>query len=55
MDRDDSYRCIVRRILQGVVDITPSTADVRTELVCDESLGHYHVGQVGWEAGFDLD
>jgi hypothetical protein len=49
MDRDDRYRAIVKRVLQDIAHITPSEGDVRTELVCDDTLGHYQLGQVGWE------
>jgi hypothetical protein len=49
MDRNDAYRAIVKRILQEVADMTPSERDIRTELVCDDALGHYQLGQVGWE------
>ena len=49
MDRDERYRAIVKRLLQEVAEITPSDENIRTELVCDETLGHYQIGQVGWE------
>jgi len=49
MDRNDAYRAIVKRVLQEVADITPSEEKIRTELVCDDTLGHYQLGQVGWE------
>jgi hypothetical protein len=55
MDRDVAYRAIVKRILQEVVDMTPSDEHIRTEFVCDESLGHYQVGQVGWEGKHRVD
>jgi hypothetical protein len=49
MDRNDAYRTIIKRVLQEVTDITPSDENIRTEFVCDDALGHYQVGQVGWE------
>lgn len=55
MDRDNSYRAIVKRILKEVADMTPSEESIRTELVCDEALGHYHVAQVGWEGKRRVD
>lgn len=55
MDRDDAYRTIVKRILQEVVDITPSDENIRTEFVCDEVLGHYQVSQVGWQGKRRVD
>lgn len=55
MDRDNTYRAIVKRVLQEVADITPSEGDIRTELVCDEALGHYQLGQVGWEGKRRVD
>jgi XisI protein len=55
MDRDVTYRAIVKRILQEVAEITPSEENIRTELVCDENLGHYQLGQVGWEGKRRVD
>jgi hypothetical protein len=49
MDRNDIYRGIVKRLLQEVADMTPSEENIRTEYVCDDNLGHYQVGQVGWD------
>src|SRR5436853_6549757 len=49
MDRDRAYRAIVKRVIQEVADVTPSEENIRTEFVCDETLGHYQLGQVGWE------
>ena len=49
MDRTDEYRAIVKRLLQEVAEMTPSEDEIRTEFVCDDALGHYQVGQVGWE------
>ena len=49
MDRNDTYRAIVKRVLQDVAAMTPSEGDVRSELVCDDASGHYQLGQVGWE------
>ena len=49
MDRDDRYRAIVKRVLQEIAEMTPSDDNVRSELVCDDALGHYQLGQVGWE------
>ena len=47
MGSDNTYRTIVKRILQEVADMTPSEETIRTEFVCDEALGHYQVSQVG--------
>jgi hypothetical protein len=55
MDRNDTYRTIVKRILQEVADITPSEETIRTEFVCDDTLGHYQVSQVGWEGKRRVD
>src|SRR5437588_7300958 len=49
MDRNDEYRAIVKRTVQEVADMTPSDENIRTEFVCDETLGHYQLGQVGWQ------
>src|SRR5689334_14783514 len=55
MDRDDTYRAIVKRMLQEVAEITPSEEGIRTELVCDDAVGHYQVGQVGWDGKRRVD
>ncbi|HLJ56931.1 MAG TPA: XisI protein [Chthonomonadaceae bacterium] len=55
MDRTDEYRDIVKRVLRQVADISPSDDNIRTELVRDDSLGHYQLGQVGWEGDRRID
>ena len=55
MDRGDTYRAIVKRTLQGVADITPSEENIRTEFICDDTLGHYQVSQVGWDGKRRID
>ncbi len=49
MDRTAEYHNIVRRILEEIAAIMPSSESIRTELICDKEHGHYHLGQVGWE------
>ena len=36
-------------MLQEIADRLPSAGDLKTEFVCDENLGHYRLGEVGWE------
>jgi hypothetical protein len=55
MDRDAAYRAVVKRVLREVADMTPSEETIRTELVCDDALGHYQLGQVGWEGKRRVD
>ena len=55
MDRDNSYRAIVKCVLKEVANMTPSEASIRTEFVCDDALGHYQLGQVGWEGKRRVD
>ena len=49
MDRTDEFRLIVRRVFQEVAAMMPSEAELQTKLICDDTLGHYQLGQVGWE------
>ncbi len=49
MDRVREYRTIVRQIFEEVTRDTPSTEDLRTELICDDALGHYQLSEVGWD------
>lgn len=55
MDRTCEFRVIVRRVFEEVAAMTPSEADLRTELICDETVGHYQLGQVGWEGKRRVD
>jgi hypothetical protein len=33
----------------------PSGEEVQTELICDESSGHYQLGEVGWDGNRRID
>jgi hypothetical protein len=55
MDRTDEFRAIVKRILMEVEAMLPSEGDVTTELVRDDSRGHYQLGQVGWDGKRRVD
>ena len=55
MDRTHEFRIIVRRVFEEVAEMMPSEADLRTELICDETTGHYQLGQVGWEGKRRID
>ena len=55
MDRTDEFRLITRRIMQEISAMTPSEGQKRTELICDENIGHYQLGEVGWEGQRRID
>lgn len=54
-DRNNEYRTIVKSVFQEVAAMTPSAENVRTELVCDETIGHYHLGEIGWQEKKRID
>ena len=49
MDRTERYRTIIKELLTEVAGYTPSTEEVRTELIFDDEHGHYQICFVGWE------
>lgn len=49
MDRTERYRTIIKDLLQEIAGYTPSTEEVRTELIFDDERGHYQLCFVGWE------
>jgi hypothetical protein len=55
MDRTDRYRAIVKQLLNDVAQMTPSDENIRTELICDDTSGHYQLGQVGWDGKRRVD
>ena len=55
MDRTSEFRAIVKRVLTEVAGMMPSEDQVRTELICDDSEGHFQLGQVGWEGDRRVD
>jgi ketopantoate reductase len=48
MDRIEEYRQIVRRVIQEVADYIPEEEEVRTEVIFDDTLGHYELREQGW-------
>ncbi len=55
METSGNYAAIVRQVLQEIAALSPATETLRTELVCDETQGHYHLGEIGWEANQRID
>jgi len=55
MGRIEGYGVIVRRVFEEIAALMPSEDDLRTELVIDETAGHYQLGQVGWERDRRVD
>ncbi|GAB4455227.1 MAG: hypothetical protein OHK0029_10990 [Armatimonadaceae bacterium] len=51
MDRSAKYKLIVRSVFDDIVrelqEYTPEDG-VRTEVVLDDSTGHYQIAEVGW-------
>jgi len=55
MDRTNEFRAIVRRVFAKVARMMASVEGLNTELICDESKGHYQLGQVGWDGRRRID
>ena len=55
MDRTDEYRSVVKRVFREVEAMTPSGDQIETELVLDDTRGHYQLGQVGWDGDRRVD
>jgi hypothetical protein len=49
MDRVETYRDIIKRVMRELVDYIPEEEGIRTELLLDDTNGHYQVLQVGWK------
>jgi hypothetical protein len=49
MDRIETYRQIVKRVIREVADYTPTASGVRKEVIFDDSNGHYQLLEVGWK------
>jgi hypothetical protein len=49
MDRIAFYADTVRKILEEVVAWLPQEATVRTEVIFDDTRGHYEISQIGWD------
>ncbi len=48
MDQLDSYRGIVRRLIEEYARCKSAYGDIRTEAIVDREHDHYEVMQVGW-------
>jgi XisI protein len=49
MDKVMNYKNIVRTLSQYIASISPSDANVETQLIMDDERGHYLLYSVGWE------
>ncbi len=49
MDRIETYREIVKRVIREVADYAPTEEGVRKEVILDDSNGHYQLLDVGWK------
>lgn len=49
MDKVNSYKKIVRELLEEINAITPSSNDVENQVIMDDNRGHYLLYSVGWE------
>jgi ketopantoate reductase len=49
MDRIDTYRTIIKRVIQEVADFAPTEEGVRKEIILDDANGHYQLLEVGWK------
>ena len=50
MDTLDSYRDIVKRVIQQYARFKPSHGDTRLDPVFDDYRGHYALMQTGWDS-----
>ena len=44
----DTYRTIIKRIIQNYAQIKPALGDIQTQAILDEERGHYVLMNVGW-------
>ncbi|MEW6211673.1 MAG: XisI protein [Acidobacteriota bacterium] len=49
MDKLNSYREIVRRIIREYASYKPSHGQIETEAIIDSERDHYEVMHVGWD------
>jgi XisI protein len=49
MDTVDTYRAIVRQLLQDYGQHRPSHGEIDTEIVIDPTRDHYEMLHVGWD------
>ncbi len=48
MDRIETYREIIKRVIRGIVDFLPVEEGIRTETIFDDVNGHYELLSIGW-------
>ena len=49
MDIVESYRTIVKQVVQKYARFKPSHGDIRLDVVFDDVRGHYALMQTGWD------
>jgi ketopantoate reductase len=49
MERLDNYRQYIKKILEDYAQLSVADTEVDTELIFDESRGHYQLLHVGWQ------
>ncbi|GAB3497832.1 hypothetical protein GCM10027341_18530 [Spirosoma knui] len=48
MDRLTQHKALVRRLVEEIANMTPSSAHSETQVIIDEERGHYLLFSVGW-------
>jgi hypothetical protein len=54
MDRVDSYRQIVRDLIQTYAQFKPARGEVQIEVVFDEANDHYELMYAGWNGPYRI-
>ncbi len=49
MDTITAYKKIIREVVEFIYSLMPSDENVETQLIMDETRGHYLLFSVGWE------
>ena len=49
MDRIETYREIIKRLIREYADSLPNYADVQAETIFDDENGHYFLFYTGWD------
>jgi XisI protein len=49
MDKTESYRMILKRIIEDYASYKPSNGQIDTEAIVDPDHDHYEVMHVGWD------
>lgn len=49
MDRVETYRTVIRQVLNQYAEWTPSSDEISTEVIADPRADHYELMRVGWD------